>query len=56
MDDEWLAPFLTDTEGEPLAALAGEALVAVQGLSQDPEHEAWVISDLAIDPAHHGKG
>ncbi|WP_299453883.1 GNAT family N-acetyltransferase [uncultured Pigmentiphaga sp.] len=56
MDDEWLAHVLTDTEGEQWAALAGEALVAVVGLSLDPEHEAWVISDLAVDPARRGQG
>lgn len=56
MDDEWLAHVLADIEGEQWAVLADGALVAVIGLTPDAEHDAWVITDVAVDPARRGQG
>jgi ribosomal protein S18 acetylase RimI-like enzyme len=56
MDDAWLAHVLTDTDGEQWVALADGTLVAVIGLAPDPEYDAWVITDVAVDPARRGQG
>lgn len=56
MDDEWLAHVLADTEGEQWAVLSNGALVTVIGLTPDATNSAWVITDLAVDPARRGQG
>lgn len=56
MDDEWLTHVLADTEGEQWAVLADGGLVAVIGLTPDAEYDAWVITDVAVDPARRGLG
>lgn len=56
MDEEWLAHVLADTEGEQWTVRYGAALVTVIGLTPDPEHGAWVLTDWAVDPALRGQG
>lgn len=56
MDDDWLVHVLADTEGEQWTVWAGEALVAVIGLTPHPETDGWVITDFAVDPARRGQG
>lgn len=58
MDDAWLDYVLSDSEGAQCVWLDGERMVAVVGLAIDPEQGAWVITDIAVDPARrrHGLG
>jgi len=56
MDEDWLAHVLADTEGEQWAVRSDAALVAVIGLTPDPEQSAWVITDFAVDPTRRGQG
>lgn len=56
MDDEWLADVLADTNGEEWAVLADGVLLAVVGLTPDPEVGCWVITDFAVDPRRRGQG
>ncbi len=56
LDDEWLAHVLADTEGEQWVGVAAGVLVAVLGLVPDAEHDTWVITDIAVDPARRGQG
>lgn len=56
MDEAWLAHVLTDTEGEQWTVRADDALVAVIGLTPDADAGAWVITDLAVDPARRRQG
>lgn len=56
MDDEWLEAVMADREGAECVCLDNGRMVAVVGLAVDPEQEAWVISDIAVDPALRRQG
>lgn len=56
MDDDWLDYVLSDSEGAQCVCLDGERMVAVVGLAIDPEQEAWVITDIAVNPAMRRRG
>ena len=56
MDEEWLAFVLADQDGRQFSYLADEKLVAVVGVSPDPDLDAWVVTDIAVDPALRGLG
>lgn len=56
MDEEWLEYVLADRGGEQLCFFEESRLVAVIGLAEDPDVDAWVISDIAVNPALRGQG
>lgn len=56
MDDDWLDSVLTDPQQEAWSAFVAGQLVAVIGLSFDPETNFWVITDIAVDPARRRQG
>ena len=56
MDEDWLAFVLTDQDGRQFSYLVQETLVAVIGVAPDPDLDAWVVTDIAVDPALRGLG
>ena len=56
MDEEWLAFVLADQDGRQFSYLVQETLVAVIGMAPDPDLDAWVVTDIAVDPALRGLG
>lgn len=56
MDEEWLDYVLADEEGAQLVCLENDAMVAVVGLAVDPEADAWVVTDIAVNPALRRRG
>ncbi|SIQ18372.1 GNAT family N-acetyltransferase [Aquipseudomonas alcaligenes] len=56
MDEEWLEYVLNDSDGEQLCFFEKSRMVAVVGLAEDPHVGAWVISDIAVNPALRGQG
>ena len=56
MDEDWLTFVLADKDGRQFSYLAQEKLVAVIGVAPDPDLVAWVVTDIAVDPALRGLG
>ncbi|MEN5170345.1 GNAT family N-acetyltransferase [Brevundimonas pondensis] len=56
MDEDWLTFVLADKDGRQFSYLAQEKLVAVIGVAPDPDLDAWVVTDIAVDPALRGLG
>lgn len=56
MDEDWLAAVLGDKEGMQYSYFENERLVAVLGISLHPVELAWVLTDIAIDPALKRQG
>ena len=56
MDEDWLAFVLADQEGRQFSYLSDGKLVVVVGVAPDPDLDAWVVTDIAVDPALRRQG
>lgn len=57
MDDDWLKHILSsEDDGQQFAYLEAGALAAVVGVIWHPDESAWVVTDIAVDPARRRQG